>query len=199
MFTRDYILERLLEPYITLTSAEIEAAASLAVRDAEVAEMLRLCREMAGLSEAALFGEPRTSDAAFLVSLRERITPAVSTEPRPVFGTRRMLAAVSVACLVLFILIFGGNKFSTKLSLADDQSISAVASVLESPVVFSLDSLAETSADPDSLASYLDVSGMAENWDFADDSNTPVTDALLELDSQTLAEVLNELENTNFF
>lgn len=202
MFARDDILERLMEPFITLTTEEIAAAESLAVRDAEVAEALRMCRAMAGLSDAAMFGEPRTSDAAFLVSLREKISPSATPVFRPAFGTRRMLAAVSAACLAFFALIFGGNRFSTPFAVTEDESLSAVATVLESPAMFEVDSLAQTDMTPDSLASYLGVDGMgeAETWDFADASSTiPATDELLALDSETLEEVLNKLEDTNFF
>jgi hypothetical protein len=202
MFARDDILERLMEPFITLTSEEITAAESLAVRDAEVAEALRLCRAMAGLADAAIFGEPRTSDAVFLVTLREKISPSTAAVFRPAFGTRRMLATVSVTCMALFVLVLGSSRFSTQFAASEDESLSAVATVLESPTMFSMDSLAQSDMTPDSLASYLGVDGMgvAENWDFADASaNTPATDALLELDSETLEEVLNKLEDTNFF
>ena len=199
MFAREDILERLLEPYATLTPEEIAAAESFAVRDIEVAEALRLCRAMAGLTDAAIFGEPRTSDAVFLIALREKVSPSMEAVFRPAFGSRRMLAMVSAVCAVLFVLILSGNRFATTYAVYDEESLASVATVLESPLVLEYSSLAQATADPDSLASYLGISDMAAHWDFAEESGVPATDALLELDPQTIEEVLNRLENENFF
>lgn len=198
MLTREDILGRLLEPYVTLTAEEIEAASALAARDAEVAEALGLCRALSGLTEAAVFGDPPSSDAAFLVALRERISPSLPSV-RGAFGSRRVLAAVTVTCVMLVAVIFGGGRMSGAGTSSNGGAMPAMVQALDSPVALDLDSVADVSADPDSFAAYLGVSGMTASWDFEEESEEPVTDALLELDSQSLEEVLNRLENTNFF
>ena len=198
MLTREDILERLLEPYMTLTAEEIEAASALAARDPEVAEALGLCRALSGLTEAAVFGDPQTSDAAFLVALRERLSPS-ALPVRGAFGSRRMLAAVTVTCVMLVAVIFGGGRMSGVNTSSNSEGIFATVEALDSPVALDLDSVADVSADPDSFAAYLGVPEMAASWDFEEESDEPVTDALLGLDSQSLEEVLNRLENTNFF
>jgi hypothetical protein len=198
MLTRDEILERLFEPYVTLTSGEIEAASALATRDAEVAEALRLCRALSGLSEAEVFGDPRTADAAFLVALRERLSPSMPLV-RGAFGSRRMLAAVTVTCVLLVAVILGGGRLSGVSASSSEDAMSAMVEALDSPVALDLESVAGVSADPDSLAAYLGLPEMAASWDFEEDTDEPVTDVLLGLDQQSLAEVLNRLETTNFF
>jgi len=198
MLTREDILKKLLEPYVTLTSEEIEAASALAVQDAEVAEALRLCRALSGLSEAAVFGDPPTSDATFLVMLRERITPS-APPVRAAFGSRRMLAAVCVTCVMLVAVILGGGRLSGVSASSSESAMSAVVEALDSPVALDVDSVAGVSADPDSLAAYLGLPEMVASWDFEQDTDEPVTDALLGLDPQSLEEVLNTLEGTSFF
>jgi hypothetical protein len=197
VYTREDILEKLLEPYQTLSAEEIKGTAELAARDPEVAEALRLCRALSGLSEAAVFGDAPTSDAAFLVALREQISPA-APRFRPAFGTRRLLAAVSVTCVFLLMVILGGGA-SGDGETSNGTAAVAVVEALNSPVAFDLDSLVEDSFDPDSFAVYLGVPEMAANWDFQENPDEPLTDALLGLDPQSLEEVLNRLENTNFF
>jgi len=198
MLTREDLLQRLLEPYVTLTAEEIEAASAQAARDAEVAEAFRLCRALSGLSEAAIFGDPPTSDATFLVTLRERISPSALPE-RAVFGSRRMLAAVCVTCVMLVAVILGGGRLSGVSASSNESAMAAAVEALDSPVAFDVDSVAGVSADPDSLAAYLGLPEMAASWDFQENSDEPVTDALLGLDPQSLEEVLNTLEVTSFF
>jgi hypothetical protein len=198
MLTREDILEKLLEPYVTLTGEDIGAASALAARDAEVAEALRVCRALSGLSEAAVFGDPPTSDAVFLVSLRERITPS-APPVRAAFGSRRALAAASVTCAILVAVILGGGRVSGVSASSNEGAITSVAEAFDSPVALDVDSVAGVSADPDSFAVYLGLPDMAANWDFEQDTDEPVTDVLLGLDTQSLEEVLNTLEGTNFF
>jgi hypothetical protein len=198
MLTRENILEKLLEPYVTLTSGEIEAASALAARDSEVAETLRLCRALSGLSEAEVFADPRTSDAVFLVTLRERLSPSMPSV-RWAFGSRRMLAAVTVTCVLLVAVILGGGRLSGVSASSSEGAASVAVETLDSPVALELDSVAGVSADPDSFAVYLGLPDMAASWDFEDDTDEPVTDVLLGLDQQSLEEVLNRLETTNFF
>jgi hypothetical protein len=198
MLTREDILKKLLEPHVTLTSAETEAVSVLATRDAEVAEALRVCRALSGLSEAEVFGETPTTDAAFLVALRERLSPSMPSV-RGAFGSRRMLTAVTVTCVLLVAVILGGGRLSGVSASSSESAMADAVETLDSPVALDLDSVAGVSADPDSLAAYLGLPDMAASWDFEDDADEPVTDVLLGLDQQSLEEVLNRLETTNFF
>jgi hypothetical protein len=70
---------------------------------------------------------------------------------------------------------------------------------LDSPVALDVDSVADVYDSPDSLAAYLGVPEMAASWSFEEESDEPVSDALLGLDPQSLEEVLNRLEGTSFF
>jgi hypothetical protein len=199
MHTRDDILERLLEPYLTLTAEDLQAASEWASRDQDVAQALQECRTLSGLSEAGIFGEPSTSDAAFLVELRNRILPASVVPMKAVFATGRRLAMASVACVALLAVILSANAPSKQAAAEETAQIETVADALDNQMTINWDSLDTENVDPDSLANYLGVTEFANQWGFTVNSEEPLADVLLELDAQSIEEVLNKLESTNFF
>jgi hypothetical protein len=201
MLTKDDILEKLLEPYASLSKEELADAEKLARTDKEVALALKACRDFSEISEAAVFGESRTSDAEFLVALRERISP---TEPRLMpsraFVSGRALAFATVGCMVLMVVILGSNQWLAGSRPLSDQSVANFASAIEtSPAILDADSLAKAGVNADSLAAYLDVADLVEAVAPDDSSDDPVSDQLLALDPQSIEEVLATLEDTNFF
>ena len=199
--TRDELLIALAEPLGGLSPEALAEAEALAVKDGEVARALRLCRALSGLDEVAVFGKPRSSDAQFVVALRERLEHSTGRAAgRGVFGTIRQLVLVGSICTALLavVLVSGTWDRGTTQSVAGDAS-AGLASALESSAVLDLDSVARADVSPESLAVYLGVGDLTENWSFDDVSEQPLTDELLALDSESLSEVLNRLEATSFF
>jgi hypothetical protein len=201
MLTRDDILERLLEPYESLTEAELSAAKELSRSDAEVADALKECRAFARLEEPSIFGVSARSDAEFVVALRERIQASVlPVQGRGLFVNFRVLSVAVTSCVVLMAVILGSNYMRPASTSGSSQAITEFASALD-PNVSSLsaDSIADAGVDPDSLADYLGVADLATAVSEDDSSDDPAVDQLLALDQSSLEEVLNSLENTNFF
>ncbi|RPH94202.1 hypothetical protein EHM69_08020 [candidate division KSB1 bacterium] len=200
MASRDEILLRLLEPYATLSSEEWTEAEALAVKDQEIATALRECKAMSALDESGLFGQPDTSDAVFLVSLRDRLSKSSAPKFGGVFGTARQAALVSSVCVVLLVAMMSPHSHIwVRFSPLTEQSVENVASALETVQMYSVDSLVQADVEPESLALYLDVPELAEDWGFNAASEEPLTDMLLALDDQSLEEVLYNLEHTRFF
>jgi hypothetical protein len=204
MRTRQDILDPLCEPYGLLDAVTLAEAKSLAASDVEVALALEQCRRMSAVVEEKVFGLPQTSDAEFLVALRARLDTSSEVRTGPAFGTRRLLAMVATTCMVLMAVVLGSQKwgFPTIGPMPDQMAANFVTSLDESSTINS-DSLANEDVDPDTLAAYLDVADLASAYDADDDSDAvldeSITDNLLSLDPQSLAEVLNKLETTNFF
>jgi hypothetical protein len=203
MISRDDLLQRLLEPYRSLSETEIAEALVLAQSDAEVARALDECRRLDALREAEIFPASGTSDADFLVALRGRLATAQTPLRGTLFGSRRLVPIAATLCIGLMALILSTGPSDRDAGIAEqsDQNLETFATALDVSSTMQLDSLQAMDADPESLATYLDVGDMAQSWDF-DDSNTsdePLSDALLSLDTQSIEEVLNKLEATNFF
>ncbi len=98
--------------------------------------------------------------------------------------------------MILLVAVITAPRFSPKVAPLPMQ-LADVESAM--PTDQMVDSLADANVDPTELAAYLDVSDYVEDdaVDSADDQ--PLTDQLLALDTGTLQEVLNNLEETSFF
>lgn len=199
MDAKEQILERLQEPYETLSIEFLKAAKEAAAHDPEVAKALRECRAFSTLSDSAIFGEPRTSDADFVVTLRNRLSSDFAPTVKAIFATGRKFAWASASCVALLAVILFFGKPTIKTTPEETVPLVSVADALDRGMTINWDSLDTESVDPDSFASYLGVSEFAAQWDFDGETGEPVTDALLELDVQSIEEVLNKLESTNFF
>ena len=146
------------------------------------------------VSDEKLFAAPKLSDAAFLVSVRNRIsarTSAVYTRLAPSFRT---VAAVASVCVILLVAIVSVPQFTP--TPAVQNGLSEIATMPTEAVV---DSLAEAQIDPVELAVYLDVPEYAEEDVEDAKEDMPLTDQLMTLDDGTLEEVLASLEDTRFF
>ncbi len=206
-YSREELLERLCEPFSLLTAEELALVQGLASKDPELALALRQCRAMSGLTDAAIYGQPQTSDAQFLVALRDKLAePATIPVLRGAFGTGGLVGAVATVCVVVMVVIFAaGSKFTPGVATMQPQDVAALeslASAIDPGTTVVPDSIYDQTVDAESLAVYLDIPDLTSNWDFETDTaelNQPLSDELLSLDTQTLQEVLNDLENTNFF
>jgi hypothetical protein len=205
-YTKEELLERLCEPYGSLSAEVISAAESRAMRDPNIAAALAECRAMVQLEDTLIFGVPQTSEAEFLAAFRNRL--AASNDPHPalrsVFGTRRLSALITAVCMfVMVVILAAGNRSTpTTAQTVNAQALENLASALDPTVPIVPDSISDSTAVAESLAVYLNMPELASNWDFdTDNSDTdqPVSDELLGLDPQTLQEVLNDIENANFF
>ena len=154
-----------------------------------------------------MFGQPPTSDAAFIVALRGKLTePDRAPVVRGAFGSRALVGAVASVCVVVLAVIFAaGSRIAPPVEIVQPQvaqALESFASAVDPASTLVPDSISNTPADAESLAVYLDMPDLASNWDLSTDStdlDQPLSDELLSLDTQTLQEVLNDLENTNFF
>jgi len=150
---------------------------------------------LSGVREEHLFASSKLSAAAFVVSLRERISARSMAAFRRVFPSARAVGAVASVCVVLLVAVVVGPRFSLKMVTTDVNHLSDVATMPTDQV---MDSLADADVDPVELAAYLNVPDYVEDTaDTADEE--PLTDQLLALDTGTLEEVLNNLEHTDFF
>jgi hypothetical protein len=200
MMTRDEILERLQEPMGTLKPEELAEARKQAVADPEVALALRHCEAMAKLSEEEVFGGPATSDVEFVVALRRRLEGPAPSPARGAFGTARQLALVGTACVFLMALVLSAGRWpATSNTAPADQTAARFVDALETASLVPPDSLDDSTVSAESLAVYLDMPEFVSSWDFDGNSDQPLSDLLLSLDTQSLQEVLNNLEDTNFF
>jgi hypothetical protein len=202
MISRDDILARLLEPYATLSEEEIAAASTWAKSDPEVAEAWTECQLLSTVSESKLYAGSKVGDAEFIVSLRNKISESATAPASKLFGSRRLVPIAAMMCVGLMALILStGDQYGgSGLTQQPDSTVENFVSALSVDGSLNLDSLVSVGADPESLATYLDVGDMAQNWDFNDaTTEEPLSDLLLALDSQSIEEVLNDLEATNFF
>jgi hypothetical protein len=193
------------EPLATLDPEQLAAAKALSITDAEIAQELKQCLALGRVVDLNLYGTPKTSDAAFLVALRNKLAEA-EKEPviRGLFGSWRLVGAVASVCVLMMAVIFTAGNQVTPQTMAtmqtqDAQALESFASAIDPTAIMVPDSMTDASVDAESLAVYLDVPDLVSNWDFDTDTDQPLTDELLSLDPQTLQEVLNELEDTNFF
>jgi len=164
-------------------------------------------RALSGVQESALFSAPTTSDAEFLVRVRERIERSGTGIDKPQFLSVRRLAWVASACVILLVAVIAGGRFSRQFqgttqdvteqtAVPEDNTLADVSTASTETIV---ESLADSDVDPVELAQYLDVPDYVED-DVADTSeDLPLTDQLLALDTGTLEEVLSDLEDTEFF
>ena len=182
-----------------------------------------VARALSGVQESVLFSAPATTDAEFLVRVRERIEKSRGTAVyKPQFLPVRRVAWVASACVILLVAIIAGGRFAKPYEDVIEEQLAEVpapstlsekrvmasagplmADQLESvatmPTGTIVDSLAESDVDAVELAQYLDVPDYVEE-DVGDTlEDLPLTDQLLALDTRTLEEVLDNLEDTEFF
>ncbi|MBU1984025.1 hypothetical protein KJ815_06415 [bacterium] len=200
-YTREHILAELHERWVTLEPDLLAAAEDLAAGDREVARALEECRLLSRLNSERILGQPETSDAAFLTAVRSRIEREVSPRAaRGVFGTVRVATVSTVVGVFLMAVLLGQGVWTGTGSLGLRQLTDAdYAHMIDPVAVMDMDGLASVSASPESLAVYLDIPELAEAWRFDGANDVPMTDALLSLDQQSLEEVINKLEATEFF
>ncbi|MFZ5433779.1 MAG: hypothetical protein ACOZB3_08410 [Calditrichota bacterium] len=200
MRSRDDILTLLLEPYSTL-SDEIRAEAhAWAAQDSDVARALRECRAMGALTAQAVYGESPMSDAAFLVQVRQRIETAQKPYiVKSLFGSARLITLTATACVAIMVFVLGNGRWWGTSSPTESLTESAFVSALETPGVVEYDSLLAEEVSPESLAVYLGMPEMVEDWNFDVAAELPLSDELLALDEQSLDEVMSDLQATEFF
>ena len=151
-----------------------------------------------GVKEEHLFASSKLSDAAFLVSLRDRLSARSTAAYRRVFPSFRTVGAMASACVILLVAVIAGGRFSETFA-PKEMLQNGLTDVATAPTEMIVDSLAEAQIDPVELAAYLDVPEFVEE-DVADAiEDLPLTDQLLALDMGTLEEVLTDLEDTEFF
>jgi hypothetical protein len=200
MLTRDELLQRLCEPYADLTAEERSQAEAMSSADAEIAEALTLCRTLAGLKAETVFGEPASGDAEFLIALREKIERHTQHQAaRPLFGSRRLVAAVATACMALLVGIFGSSYWLARPPIFTEQTAANFAEAIEPMEVLDADSLADSDVSADTLAAYLNVTDYVALWPDDTQTDEPLSDLMLSLDAESFEEVLNKIEATNFF
>lgn len=151
------------------------------------------------LNEERLFGAMPTSDAAFIVSLRNRLH---SRDRNIWIGASQAILALSGASLLVFLIAMSVPTADVNVQLVD----------ISAPIEESVNELVVFEADPAELAEYLGIPEVSDTSSVDSDINTgtaseqsvePVfdvsSDELLKLDDSELELVLSELDETVFF
>ena len=225
------LIEKLGEPFDSLAEEVRGMALALSKTDSEVGRAVEFSRFLSRSHGADLYAEPKTSDAEFLVILRNRITSRSTVRYVPLFLKGKAVAVVTSTCVVLLVAVIMGGRYSSPSSvdvvspgqiysygsqdrvMADNEispttrssseiDLEAAAAKDETSgetTAIPVDSLTDAGVDPLELAAYLNVSDMTEEMETTDEDTLPLTDQLLTLDTGTLEEVLNDLNETTFF
>ncbi|MDD5087910.1 MAG: hypothetical protein PHI18_03810 [bacterium] len=201
-YTRQNILEALLEPLDTVDGDLLVQAELLAANDADVARALKECRRWNIVSSESVLAAPVSTDAMFLTAVRERIERAQSPKrARGVFGSARLILSSATVGVMLIAAVLslriwrpGGAP-----SLLTDSPVADYAAVTDPVAVLDMETLAASEVPAETLAVYLDVASVTEVWESNAANSQPLTDVLLSLESQDLVEVISELEATHFF
>ena len=201
-YTRQEILEALLEPPDTIEAELLAQAEVMAVGDTEVARALRECRQWSRVTIESVLPAPESSDAVFLTAVRERIDRTRSPRrARGIFGTSRLALASASAGVILMAVVLGGRVWlpGAAPDVLSDSAIVDYAAVADPVAVLDMETLAASEVSAESLAVYLDVASVTDVWESDENANEPLTDALLSLETQDIAEVISQLEATHFF
>jgi len=200
-YTRQEILEALLEPLDTVDEELLARAEAMAASDEDVARALRECRQWSLVTSESIVPPPVSSDAVFLAGVRERIERAESPKrARGIFGNARLVLASATAGVMLIAVVFGLRIWQPNASPAVlDLGILDYAAVADPVAVLDMETLSASEVPAESLAVYLDVVSVIDVWEADANGSEPLTDALLRLESQDLVEVISQLEATHFF
>ena len=175
-----------------LSDAEKAQIEESAKSDTELAADLEFAKSLSTMSASDLVGEPPTSDAVFLVNLREKLEPKTPVIRSTAWSGWRLWLSAATMSVLLCIAVFIGGEQSGGLQFAQSQDISA--DWYEG--IEDLDELDEAT-----IASYLDfnLEDDAELIDFDYESDEPFSDQLLELDNESIDEILIQIETITFF
>lgn len=200
-YTRQEILEALLEPLDTVDEEVLAQAEAMAASDDEVAHALKDCRQWSIVSSEDILAAPVSSDAMFLAAVRKRIERAQSPKrARGIFGNARLVLASATAGVMLIAVVLGLRVWLPSAGSAVlDSGILDYAAVADPVAVLDMETLAASEVSAESLAVYLDVASVMDVWETDANNSEPLTDLLLRLESQDLVEVISQLEATHFF
>ncbi|MCC6477022.1 hypothetical protein IT157_08200 [bacterium] len=139
------------------------------------------------LTENELWGLPPSSDGAFLVALRERMSPKPAA---PLWLSVRALAGVSALCVLLIAAIWLPGGVNSNMVTGEYLTLDSV-----------LDDADSASIDPDELAAYLgvDFEEESEAGDAEYSVEAIANDELNSLDDTDFNALLAELEQARFF
>ena len=192
-------IELLGDPWKLLTQAEKAEAEALAKEDSQAAADLKFAKSLSAMSATDVLGEPPTSDAVFLVELRERLE---NFKPKPLFqawtGVRIYLSAITASVLLFAGVYLGGEQGGSPMLVnwtdeATEESLMA-SNLLWYEGIEDLEEL-----DLLAVANCLDLSEDTDLWNFEYDSDEPVSDQLLDLDAESMDDILNKIESLTFF
>ena len=192
------LIERLAEPLATLPENVRAEALVLSQSDQEVKQSLEFSQILDSSVGNDFFAASASSDAEFLVAVRKRISARHTVTYKPAFLNGKAVAVVASVCTVLVVAVMLGGRFTIEpASVLSPQM--AMTQAAEETTSVPIDSAVAADVDPLELAEYLDISDLAEETVESDEDTLPLTDQLLALDTGTLEEVLDELNETYFF
>lgn len=203
--SRVELLEQLCEAWDTLPEDVRAEVALLAATDPEMRQAMEFSRTLSAVSGPRVYPEPSSSDASFLVAVRNRISRRTVVGYAKLLPNARGVAIAASACVMILVAVIVGGRIQAPTSITEapqapvvEMKMSVAADDDAAPI--SVDSLANAGVDALELAAYLNVSDVAEQViDTLDGDSLPLTDELLALDVGTLEEVLDDLEATSFF
>ncbi len=221
------LMEQLSEAWDTLPEEIRAEVALLSASDPEIKLAMDFSRTLSAVRIANVYPNAKSSDAAFLTSVRNRISGHSTAGYAKLFPSAKGVAIAASACVVMLVAVIVGGRMPSVAPVTDMSSVPMTDQVSEpsssakmmalseraAPMMLSamsaddadaapisVDSLANAGVNAMELAAYLNVSDVAEQViDTLDGDSLPLTDELLALDTGTLEEVLDDLEATSFF
>ena len=207
MMTREEIIERLLEPFETLSDDERAQIEAWAQKDTEIRRALTEARAFSdALQKAQLLREPGADTwSRFLVGVRARIDER--TRRIPLWQRRPVLIPVVATILLVLVLATGkfGPNFTHDYSNGEIAEVIAGSDILaEGPVLTEEDyaNLSELGVNVASVAAVLQADSVeVETDEFISESEMdapPLMDELLALSDKDIEELLTKLTATRF-
>ncbi|MBU1636507.1 hypothetical protein KKC97_02465, partial [bacterium] len=173
------------EPWKLLNESEKTQAENLAQTDSELAADLAFAKSLSKMNATDLVGDPLTSDAVFLVSLRDKLEKPPTIPVSRWTGWRLWLSAATASILLFVGIYFGGERAGSPdlMSWSDnetEESLSA-SDLVWYEGIEDIDDLDETT-----IADYLEISEDSDLLTFDYESDEPVSDQLLELENDSI-------------
>jgi hypothetical protein len=205
--TREEIIERLLEPFETLSDDERAQIEAWAQKDAEIRRALTEARAFSdALQKAQLLREPGADTwSRFLVGVRARIDKR--TRRIPLWQRRPVL--IPVVATALLVLVLATGKFGPNLThdYSNGEIAEAIAGsdiLADGPVLTEEDyaTLNELGVNVASVAAVLQADSVeVETDEFISESEMdapPLMDELLALSDKDIEDLLTKLTATRF-
>lgn len=187
-------------PWKLLSESEQATAERLAEGDAELAADLKFAKSLSALSAAELVGEPPTSDAVFLVGLREQLDQPKTVKVSRWSGVRLWLATATASILLVAGIYWGGAQSESPATISWSDEVTE-ESLLASNLVWyeddAIDDLDEL--DLSTMTDYLDMDEDSDLLAFDNESDEPYSDQILELDNESIEDIISQIESLTFF